>query len=61
MESLQGELTLCLLPITAFVTEKWINIVTLHCKWTLMNVKLPPNSYGTAHNSYFHIQRVFHD
>lgn len=24
-----------------------------------MNAKLPPNSYGTAYNSYFHIQRVF--
>lgn len=57
----QKKQTLCLLPITDFVTEKWKNIVSFHCQWTLVNVKLPANFYGTAHNSYFHIQRDFHD
>lgn len=61
MGRLQREQTLCFLPIAGFVTEKCINMVTFHYKWTLMNAKLLPNSYGTAHNNYFHIQRVSHD
>lgn len=60
MECVQGWQTLSS-TYYGFVTKKWINIVTLHRKWTLMNAKLPPNVYATACNSDFHIQRVFHD
>lgn len=55
----QKKQTLCLLPITDFVTEKWNNIVSLHCQWTLMNVKLPENFYGTHITATFTFKGIF--